>query len=69
MVAHRERIKEVILPIDNEADVKNLPKDITEGINFRYVHTFSEAFEYLFPEQAAAKKNVSASAWVQPMMI
>lgn len=49
------------MPIDNEPDVKNLPKDITDGINFRYVHTFSEAFSYLFPDQAAAK-NVSASA-------
>jgi len=49
MVAKRERIRDVILPKDNQSDIENLSEDIKEGINFHYVTNFKEVFDYLFP--------------------
>lgn len=62
MVAKRERIKDVILPKDNQSDIENLSDDIKEGINFHYVSNFTQVFEYLFPEQQKQKAEKEASA-------
>lgn len=60
MVASREKIREVILPKDNEPDVQELSKDITENIQFRYIRNFDEAFQCLFPDLIKAPAQAQA---------
>jgi ATP-dependent Lon protease len=47
-VAKREKIPEIILPLSNKYDVEGLPSDITSGLKFHFVDTYSDVFEIVF---------------------
>ena len=47
LAALRSGIRELILPVLNEKDVLEIPKDVREGVVFHYPHTIREALEYV----------------------
>jgi ATP-dependent Lon protease len=49
MAAKREGLKTLILPSGNSKDVKKLPDNITDGIEFHFVSTFEDAFKVIYP--------------------
>lgn len=49
LLARREKINQVIVPYDNEADVSMLPDNIKEGVKFYFVSDFQEVYKLLFP--------------------
>ncbi len=46
--AHRAGIKKIILPLENEKDLDEIPKDIKKEIQFIFVTNYSEIFKKLF---------------------
>ncbi len=59
LAAKRLGVFDVVLPVANEADIDELPKTVTEGLNIHYVKHFEEAAKLLFgirlrPVRAAA---------------
>jgi ATP-dependent Lon protease len=45
LAAHREGIRETILPIDNKPDLKDIPKNITESINIHFVEKMDDVLK------------------------
>ena len=45
LAAHREGIKEVILPFDNKADLKDLPKNIKDDMNIHFVEHMDDVLK------------------------
>jgi len=54
LAALRADIRELILPVLNEKDVNEIPKDVREGVIFHYVHTISEVLELALEEKVRA---------------
>ena len=50
IVAKREKIKEVIIPIDNLPDIEMLSEELKEDIKFHFVRSFSEVYPLIFPQ-------------------
>ena len=50
MAAKREGLKTLIFPSGNSKDVKKLPENITEGIDFHFVNTFEDVFKVVYPD-------------------
>ena len=48
LVAINNNIKTIYVPIDNKADVKEIPKDIVKGIKIKYVNNYLELYNDLF---------------------
>ncbi len=46
LAALRSGIRELILPVLNEKDVREIPEDVREGVVFHYPHTIKEALEH-----------------------
>ncbi len=46
--AYRAGIKTIILPIENERDIKEIPKEIREKIKFIYVKNYLGIYRYIF---------------------
>ena len=53
IVAKKEKIEEVIVPIDNEADVEMLEEDLRSGIRFHYVSAFEEVYPIIFEARSS----------------
>ncbi len=51
LAALRSGIRELILPVLNEKDVLEIPKDVREGVIFHYPHTIQEALEYVLEKK------------------
>ena len=51
LAAHRNNIKNVILPADNKKDLDDLPKEITQEISFHFCETAAEALDILFQSE------------------
>ena len=45
LAAHREGIKEVIIPIDNKPDLKDFPKNVKDEINIHFVENMEEVLK------------------------
>jgi len=45
IAAHRAEVKEVLIPIDNKPDLKDVPKKILEKLEIRLVENMDEVFE------------------------
>ncbi len=45
LAAHREGIREAILPVDNKPDLKDIPKNITESINIYFVEKMDDVLK------------------------
>lgn len=48
LAAHREGIKRIILPRENKANVRELPKAVSNDLEFVFVSKFEEVFEKIF---------------------
>ena len=48
LAAIRADIKEIILPVRNEKDVKEIPEKVTKDTIFHYVQDISELLEIVF---------------------
>ena len=48
IAAHRGRIKEIIIPRQNEKDLSEIPEHIKKGITFQQVETMDQVVELLF---------------------
>ncbi len=46
LAAHRYGIKNIILPKDNEKDIQDIPKEILNQLNIKYVEHMDEVIEY-----------------------
>ena len=45
LAAHREGIKEVILPLDNKPDLQDLPKNVKDDMNIHFVEHMDEVLK------------------------
>lgn len=48
LLARREKIQNLILPLENKADVEMLARNVTEGLNIHFVGEFSDVYSLLF---------------------
>ncbi len=46
--AHRSGVKTIILPIENERDIKDIPKNIVDDIKFIFVRNYIGVYKYIF---------------------
>ncbi|MEX1248450.1 MAG: endopeptidase La [Anaerolineales bacterium] len=46
LAAHRAGLKTVILPLRNEVDLEELPKEIRQKLSFKFVRTMDEVLKY-----------------------
>lgn len=49
--ACRNNIKKVIIPIDNEADIDEIPNEIKNNINYILVKNYEEAYKIIFSDK------------------
>jgi ATP-dependent Lon protease len=57
VASKRAGLKTVIFPIDNERDVKELPKYIKEGLTLHFVEHYDEVFKIAFPGKKLKRKS------------
>lgn len=50
IAARRNRVKDIIIPADNERDLDEIPDHIKKGITFHPVSRYEEVFRILFPK-------------------
>jgi ATP-dependent Lon protease len=55
LAAHRESIREAIIPIDNKADLKDLPKIIKQEIKIHLVENMDEVLKIALTEELSQK--------------
>ena len=53
--AYRSMVKEVILPYENKKDLEEVPKEIKDNINFKFVKNYSEVYEIVFKKTLEKK--------------
>jgi ATP-dependent Lon protease len=58
LAAHRAGIKNVLLPKENEKDLKDLPEDIVEALTVKFVETMDEVLQAAL-EKMPAPRQVS----------
>jgi ATP-dependent Lon protease len=59
LAAKRNGITKVIIPKENEVDLKEIPANITEALTLIPVETIEEAMPHVFPEFKPAKKKTT----------
>ncbi len=57
LAAKRNGIAKVIIPKENEVDLKEIPANITEALTLIPVETIEQAMPYVFPDFKPAKKK------------
>ena len=64
LAAHRELIKEAILPFDNKPDLKDIPKNIIENMKIHFVENMDEVLEIALTKElpVKAKKEKKSGA-------
>ncbi|MGZ5495838.1 MAG: S16 family serine protease, partial [Candidatus Aminicenantales bacterium] len=55
LAAYREGIREAILPIDNEPDLKDLPKTLKSGMTIHLVETMDDVLKYALTRELPKK--------------
>jgi len=58
LAAHRAGLKSVVLPKRNEADLDDLPAEVSEKMKFVFAETIDDAFQHVLP---ALKKKVATN--------
>jgi ATP-dependent Lon protease len=53
LAAHRACLKTVILPKENELDLKNLPEEVLKSMNFVFVETIDEVLSHALEDATA----------------
>lgn len=51
IAAKREGLKRIVIPKDNERDVKNIPETITEGLEIVFVSDFVQVAQFVFGDE------------------
>lgn len=46
--AHRANIKKIFIPLENESDLEEIPKEVKKDIEFITVNNYADIFNYLF---------------------
>jgi ATP-dependent Lon protease len=64
LAAKRSGLKKVFIPRDNERDIKEMKKEITEDMEILYVRTLADLNRYLFPKKEL--KNLSMAQTRSP---
>jgi ATP-dependent Lon protease len=59
LAAHRESIREAILPLDNKPDIKDMPKKILEEMKIHFVENMEDVLEIALIEELPAKLKKS----------
>jgi len=49
--AHRSGVKTIILPMENERDIKDIPKNIVDDIKFIFVRNYIGVYKYIFKDK------------------
>jgi ATP-dependent Lon protease len=65
LAAHRERIKEAIIPLDNKPDLKDLPKNVKDDIKIHFVENMDEVLEIALTRELPIipkKRKIAASS-------
>jgi ATP-dependent Lon protease len=62
LAAHRERIKEAVLPLDNKPDLKDLPKNVKDDIKIHFVENMDEVLEIALTKQLPIKPKKKKTA-------
>jgi ATP-dependent Lon protease len=57
LAAHREGIKEVVLPLDNMCDLKDIPKKIKKSMKIHFVETMDEVLKIALTKQVSFDKD------------
>ncbi len=60
--AHRAGITQILLPIQNEADMEDIPEDVRDALTFHLVHTLDEVFELSLEPNSTEFEGESGSA-------
>ncbi len=60
LAARRAGIRTIILPMENEKDFPDLPKEVLDEIRFVLVENIGEALKTAFPPKAAPKRKPAA---------
>jgi ATP-dependent Lon protease len=55
LAAHRESIREVILPLDNKPDLKDMPKNILDEMKIHFVENMDDVLEIALIKELPAK--------------
>jgi ATP-dependent Lon protease len=67
LAAHRAGIRDVILPVGNERDLRDVPKDVRETIRFHFVSRMDEVIELaLHTGKSSASAAARAAAGNRP---
>jgi ATP-dependent Lon protease len=61
LAAHRELIKEAILPFDNKPDLKDIPKKIKDDMKIHFVENMDEVLEIALTEELSIKPKIDKS--------
>lgn len=65
LAAHRAGIKKVLLPVENEKDLDDLPQNVREAMEFVLIRTVDDALENALVKQPKAKALKGSSAKVK----
>jgi ATP-dependent Lon protease len=60
LAAHRAGLKTVILPQRNEADLEDLPKEVRDKLNFKFVKTIDEVLKHALESSPNGKTKAAA---------
>lgn len=60
--AVRAGIKTIILPIDNEADIEDIPEDVRTSIDFRFATTLDDVIEVAFANGTGTKRAAGSES-------
>jgi ATP-dependent Lon protease len=61
LAAHRELIKEAVLPIDNKPDLKDIPKKIKDDMKIHFVENMDEVLEIALTKELSIKPKTDKS--------
>jgi ATP-dependent Lon protease len=57
LAAHREGIREAVLPLDNKADLKDLPKNLSQDMKIHLVENMDDVLKIVLTRDLPAKKT------------
>jgi ATP-dependent Lon protease len=66
LAAHREGIREAVLPIDNKADLKDLPKNLAKDMKIHLVENMDDVLKLVLTRDLPARKPAKAKASAPP---
>ena len=55
--AHRNGIRKIFIPVNNEKDLEDIPQDIKDEIKFILVDRYTDIYSDLFKKKRGRKKH------------